>query len=106
MSNELAEKRSGFMPQPAISAAERDQLAALAAMSDDDVDTSDLPELGEDFWRNARRGRFYKPVKESTTIRVDADVLHWLKSEGRGYQTRINAILREAMMRDAPDPHS
>ena len=39
------------------------------------------------------------PTKQSTTVRVDADVLAWLKGQGKGYQTRINAILREAMLR-------
>jgi uncharacterized protein (DUF4415 family) len=76
------------------------ELAALAAMPDDTIDTSDIPETTEEFWRNAERGRFYRPIKESTTVRIDRDVLHWLRSKGRGYQTRINAILREAMMRE------
>ena len=44
------------------------------------------------------RGRFYKPVKTSTTVRIDSDVLAWLRSQGRGYQTRINVILRREML--------
>jgi len=102
MIKKLAEHRADFAAQPPLSAAERRELERLAAMPEESIDTSDIPELDEAFWQNAERGRFYRPVKESTTIRVDADVLHWLKSKGRGYQTRINAILREAMMRDAP----
>jgi uncharacterized protein (DUF4415 family) len=102
MNKKLAEKRMDFAAPPPLSAAEKAQLAKLAAMPEDAVDTSDIPELDEAFWENARRAVFYKPVKESTTIRVDADVLHWLKSKGRGYQTRINSILREAMMQDSP----
>jgi len=51
------------------------------------------------FGRKAVRNPFYKPVKTSTTVRVDSDVLIWLKSQGKGYQTKINAILREAMIR-------
>lgn len=102
MSNRVAEKRVDFIAQRPLNADEKEQLAALATAPDETIDTSDIPELDETFWRNAERGRFYKPVKESTTIRVDADVLHWLKSKGRGYQTRINAILREAMMQEAP----
>jgi uncharacterized protein (DUF4415 family) len=48
--------------------------------------------------RRAVRGRFYKPVNRQITARVDADVLEWLKSQGRGYQSRINAILRREML--------
>ncbi|MCX7163723.1 MAG: BrnA antitoxin family protein [Rhodocyclales bacterium] len=43
---------------------------------------------------------FYKPTKTSTTLRLDSDIPVWLKSQGRGYQTRINAILREAMLKE------
>jgi uncharacterized protein (DUF4415 family) len=42
-------------------------------------------------------GKFYRPIKKSLTIRLDADVLAWLKSQGRGYQTRLNKLLRAAM---------
>lgn len=102
MSNKVTDGRAVFTAQP-LSEDQKTELERLAQMSDDSIDTSDIPELTEAFWQNAQRGRFYKPVKESTTIRVDADVLHWLKSKGRGYQTRINAILREAMMRDGAE---
>lgn len=102
MSRKLAETRIDFAAQPPLTDAQRAELAALAAMRDEDIDTSDIAELDEAFWRNAERGRFYRPVKESTTVRIDRDILHWLRSMGRGYQTRINAILREAMMRDRP----
>ncbi|SOE52114.1 hypothetical protein ODI_R3931 [Orrella dioscoreae] len=54
--------------------------------------------MGEDFWRHAVRGQFYKPTKTSTTVRIDSDVLAWLRSQGKGYQTRINAILRREML--------
>jgi uncharacterized protein (DUF4415 family) len=70
----------------------------LAAMPDDTIDFSDIPPMDDAAWANAIRGRFYKPTKTSTTVRVDSDVLAWLKSQGKGYQTRINAILREAML--------
>ena len=63
-------------------------------------DTSDIPTLNETFWKNATQGRFYRPVKKQTSVRIDADVMAWLKEPGKGYQTRMNAILREAMMRD------
>jgi len=64
-------------------------------MSDAAIDTSDIPEVVD--WSGAVVGKFYRPIKKSLTIRLDADVLAWLKSHGRGYQTRINAILRGAM---------
>jgi uncharacterized protein (DUF4415 family) len=71
------------------------ELAALARMPDDKIDLTDAPEVRE--WRGAVVGKFYRPIKRPVTIRVDADVLAWLKRQGRGYQTRINKLLREAM---------
>lgn len=58
-----------------------------------------LPEVRE--WDGAVVGKFYRPIKKPLTLRIDADVLAWLKSQGRGYQTRINQILRSAMLDDA-----
>ncbi len=72
-----------------------EELAALAAMPDGEIDTSDIPEITD--WSNAVVGRFYRPVKETVTIRLDADVLDWLKQGGKGYQTRVNKILRAVM---------
>jgi uncharacterized protein (DUF4415 family) len=74
------------------------ELEALAARPDFEIDLSDIPEVTEERWRNAERGHFYRPVKRQITARVDADVLEWLKSEGKGYQSRINAILRREMI--------
>ncbi len=71
------------------------ELAALARMPDDKIDLTDAPEVRE--WRGAVVGKFYRPIKKPVTIRVDADVLDWLKRQGNGYQTRINKLLREAM---------
>jgi uncharacterized protein (DUF4415 family) len=73
------------------------ELAALARMPDDKIDLTDAPEVLE--WRGAVVGKFYRPIKKPVTIRVDADVLDWLKRQGSGYQTRINKLLREAMER-------
>ncbi|MEJ7137692.1 BrnA antitoxin family protein [Amphibiibacter pelophylacis] len=84
---------------PALTAVQRDELDALARRPDSETDTSDIPPLSEDFWKNAVRNPLYRPVKQATTVRVDSDVLLWLKSQGKGYQTRINAILRDAMLR-------
>ncbi|MGC4010262.1 MAG: BrnA antitoxin family protein [Pseudomonas sp.] len=66
----------------------------LSKMKDADIDTSDIPELGEDFFRNAE---LHVPAKQAVTIRLDADVLEWFKSQGAGYQTRINQLLRQYM---------
>jgi uncharacterized protein (DUF4415 family) len=71
------------------------ELKALAAMSDEDIDTSDIPEITD--WSGAERGKFYRPIKAAVTVRLDADVLHWLKKDGKGYQSRLNAILRKEM---------
>jgi uncharacterized protein (DUF4415 family) len=65
----------------------------LAAMRDEDIDLSDIPEQLD--WRGAKRGIFYKPVKQQLTLRLDADVVDWFKRQGEGYQTRINAALRK-----------
>ena len=73
-------------------------LEALAARPDSEIDLSDIPELTEEQWKTAERGHFYRPVKRQITARVDADVLEWLKSQGKGYQSRINAILRREML--------
>jgi uncharacterized protein (DUF4415 family) len=67
-------------------------------MPDDHIDKSDIPPLTDAFWKTAVRNPFYKPTKSSTTIRIDTDVLMWLRNQGKGYQSRINAILREAMV--------
>lgn len=73
--------------------------ARKRAPADSQIDTSDIPPLDDEFFRKAVRNPFYRPVKMSTTVRIDADILAWLKSQGPGYQTRINALLREAMQR-------
>lgn len=78
--------------------AQREHLAELAAMPDESIDTSDIPELTDEAWAAGTRGRFYRPVKQQITARVDADVLDWLKSQGKGYQGRLNAILRREML--------
>lgn len=88
---------------PPLTDAQRAEITALAAMPDESIDFSDIPPLGDAFWKQAVRNPYYKPTKTSTTVRVDSDVLAWLKSQGKGYQTRINAILREAMLRSLHD---
>ncbi|MEC4594129.1 BrnA antitoxin family protein [Nitrospirillum amazonense] len=83
---------------PRLSEEEKAQLKALAERPESEIDYSDIPQTTEDFWKNAVRGRFYKPTKTSTTVRIDSDVLAWLRSQGKGYQSRINAILRREML--------
>lgn len=74
------------------------ELARLAAMPDSEIDFSDIPPLTEKFWRNAIRNPWYRPRKEQVTLRIDADVLAWLRRHGKGYQSRLNALLRAAML--------
>ena len=83
-----------------LGASQKLELTALAAIPDSAIDRSDIPAQGDAFWQNAVRNPFYKATKQSTTVRVDSDVLYWLKSSGKGYQTRINTILRNAMLRE------
>jgi uncharacterized protein (DUF4415 family) len=83
---------------PELTDAQIANLKALAARPDSEIDTSDIPELTAEQWRKGIRGHFYRPVKRQITARVDADVLEWLKAQGKGYQSRINAILRREML--------
>jgi uncharacterized protein (DUF4415 family) len=76
------------------------KLARLAKRPDSEIDLSDIQELDERFWKNAVRNPFYRPVKEQLTVRLDADVVAWLRRQGRGYQTRLNKVLRDAMIDD------
>jgi uncharacterized protein (DUF4415 family) len=70
-------------------------VVALVHKKDQDIDLSDIAEVTD--WSKAVVGKFYRPIKKSLTVRIDADVLAWLKGQGKGYQTKINGILREAM---------
>lgn len=71
------------------------ELETMAILPDDKIDLTDVPEILD--WSGAVVGKYYRPIKKSLTIRIDADVLAWLKSQGRGYQTRINRLHRAAM---------
>lgn len=85
---------------PPLTAAQREELNRLAAMDPADIDLSDIPEI-TDFsgFVRFRDRHVHRPAKQSTTVRIDADVLAWLKAGGKGYQTRLNAILRAEMLR-------
>ena len=79
---------------------QRAELLALENLSDDQIDTTSIPEVVD--WQGARRGVFYRPVKRQVTLRLDADVLTWFKAHargGRGYQTDINRALRDHVQR-------
>jgi uncharacterized protein (DUF4415 family) len=88
---------------PPLTPGQKAEIEALKAMPDEAIDYSDIPPLSDDFWEKAVRNPLYRPTK-TTTVRVDSDVLLWLKSKGKGYQTRINAILREAMLKEMGKP--
>jgi uncharacterized protein (DUF4415 family) len=87
-------------PAGRMTRAERNELEKLAAMPADQIDFSDIPRLTEKFWKNAVPNPFYRPIKKQLTLRLDADVVAWLRRKGKGYQTRANALLREAMLQD------
>jgi len=70
------------------------EIQRLAARPDEDIDLGDIPELDEAFFREAQ---WRPPIKKPVTIRLDADVLEWFRSQGPGYQTRINRLLRRYM---------
>jgi uncharacterized protein (DUF4415 family) len=79
-----------------LTSEQRAELRSLAALREDAIDTSDAPELRD--WSGAKRGLFYRPIKQQLTLRLDADVVAWFKSHptsDEGYQTRINRALRE-----------
>ncbi len=78
------------------------EIEALAALPDDAIDTSDIPEVRD--WSGAKRGMFYRPIKRQLTLRIDADIVEWFKDrsqDGKGYQTNINRALREHIERHA-----
>jgi uncharacterized protein (DUF4415 family) len=98
MSKKIARRDVDLANLPPLTEKQKAELEALATRPDGEIDYSDIPPLTEDFWNNAVRGRFYKPTKTSTTVRIDSDVLAWLRAQGKGYQSRINAILRREML--------
>jgi uncharacterized protein (DUF4415 family)/uncharacterized DUF497 family protein len=86
----------------ALTPAQRAELESLARLPDDAIDMSDAPEVLD--WSSAKRGVFYRPVKQQLTLRLDADVVAWFKAHtksAKGYQTRINQALREYVQKQA-----
>jgi uncharacterized protein (DUF4415 family) len=84
---------------PKLSAEKRLKLQMLAARPDREIDLTDIPEI-QAIPSDAVIGKFYRPKKTTVTIRLDADVLAWIKASGGGYQTRINAYLRQLMQQN------
>jgi len=79
-----------------LTAKQQAELDALAELPDDRIDKREMPEIRD--WTGAKRGLFYRPVKQQLTLRIDADVVAWFKDHapnGEGYQTDINRALRE-----------
>ena len=83
-----------------LTAGRKRRLEKLSRRPDNEINTSEIPELTEKFWQNAVRNPFYRPLKQQLTLRLDADIIAWLRRQGRGYQTRANALLRAAMLGD------
>jgi uncharacterized protein (DUF4415 family) len=71
-------------------------IRAIAAKKDEDIDFSDALAVVD--WSGAEIGKFYRPTKKPVTMRLDSDVIAWLKTDGRGYQTKANGLLRHAML--------
>jgi uncharacterized protein (DUF4415 family) len=88
------------VPGTPLTAEQRKNIEGILAIPDRKIDTSDIPELPADAWKNAVRGRFYRPIKQAVSLRLDADVIAWLKKDGAGYQTRANKVLRERMLQE------
>ena len=101
MSTNIVKRNIDLANLPPLTAKQAADLAELTQRPDCEIDYSDIPRLDETFWDNAERGHFYRPTKTSTTVRIDSDVLAWLRAQGKGYQSRINAILRREMLNAA-----
>src|ERR1700722_18045387 len=71
-------------------------IRAIAAKTDQEIDFSDASPVLD--WSGAEMGKFYRPKKKPVTMRLDSDVIAWLKADGRGYQTKANGLLRHAML--------
>ncbi|MDZ7736185.1 MAG: BrnA antitoxin family protein [Gammaproteobacteria bacterium] len=76
---------------------QREEIERIQSKRDDEIDLEDAAEIED--WSRAVRGRFYRPVKKQVTLRLDADLVAWFRSQGKKYQTRMNAALREYMER-------
>jgi uncharacterized protein (DUF4415 family) len=91
---------SRTLAESPIAPARKRKLARLADRPDAEIDFSEIPRLKQSFWENAVRNPFYRPVKRQLTVRLDADVVAWLRGHGKGYQTNLNRMLRHAMLKN------
>src|SRR6202051_4905048 len=82
-------------PMRKLTKEQKRDIRAIATKRDDDIDFSDAPAVVD--WSEAEIGKFYRPTKKPVTMRLDSDVIAWLKADGRGYQTKANWLLRQAM---------
>src|SRR5258708_35235058 len=83
-------------PMRKLTREQKRDVRAIAAKRDEDIDFSDAPVVLD--WSGAEMGKFYRPKKKPVTMRLDSDVIAWLKTDGRGYQTKANWLLRNAML--------
>jgi uncharacterized protein (DUF4415 family) len=81
---------------------QQQDLQRLDAIKDKNIDYSDIPELKDDFFKRAKHVSQFRKEKQRITMRLDSDVLEWLKQMGSGYQSRANMILRAAMEHNKP----
>ena len=77
--------------------------ARLVEHPDSEIDSSGIPPLKESSGKNAIRSPFSRPVKQQLTVRLDKDVAAWPRQQGKGYQTRLNTVLQEAMLERTDD---
>ena len=98
-------------PEGDLSPEQAEEVRRLEAMGEVGIDTDAIPPAPAEGWRHARRGpvtpadlaamrRFFRPVKQPVSLRLDADILHWFKERGRGWQTEINRALRAHIERN------
>jgi uncharacterized protein (DUF4415 family) len=83
-------------PMRRLTKEQKRDIRVIAAKRDTDIDFSDVPPVLN--WSGAEIGKFYRPKKKPVTMRLDSDVIAWLKADGRGYQTKANWLLRNAML--------
>jgi uncharacterized protein (DUF4415 family) len=83
-------------PMKKLTKVQKRDIRAVAGKRDEDIDFTDAPPVLD--WREAEIGKFYRPQKKPVTMRLDSDVIAWLKADGRGYQTKANWLLRSAML--------
>jgi uncharacterized protein (DUF4415 family) len=83
-------------PMRKLTKEQKRDIRAIGAKRDEDIDFSDMPPVLD--WSRAEVGKFHRPKKKPVTMRLDCDVIAWLKADGHGYQTKANWLLRNAML--------